>query len=40
MFGYLRPLIPELKVSEYHRYRANYCGLCRAVPSVAVMCPG
>lgn len=31
MFGYLRPLIPELKVSEYHRYRANYCGLCRAV---------
>lgn len=31
MFGYLRPRVPELKVSEYHRYRACYCGLCRAL---------
>lgn len=31
MFGYLRPLIPELRVSQYYRYRAYYCGLCRAM---------
>lgn len=28
MFGYVRPLIPELKVKELERFRAQYCGLC------------
>ncbi len=28
MFGYVRPLKGELKVSEYERFRAVYCGLC------------
>lgn len=31
MFGYVRPLVAELKVSEAERYRALYCGLCRAM---------
>ncbi|MCL1835724.1 MAG: DUF5685 family protein [Oscillospiraceae bacterium] len=31
MFGYLRPLQGELKVSELERFRACYCGLCRAI---------
>ncbi len=31
MFGYVRPLTAELKVSEAERYRALYCGLCRAM---------
>lgn len=28
MFGYVRPLAPELKVREFERFRACYCGLC------------
>ncbi len=28
MFGYVRPLKPELKVKEYEMFRAAYCGLC------------
>lgn len=28
MFGYVRPLAPELKVKEFERFRACYCGLC------------
>lgn len=28
MFGYVRPLIPELKVRELERFRAMYCGMC------------
>lgn len=31
MFGYVRPRIDELRVREEHRYRAVYCGLCRAL---------
>lgn len=31
MFGYIRPLHPELKVREYELYRAVYCGLCRSM---------
>ena len=31
MFGYIRILKPELKVREYNRYRAYYCGLCRVL---------
>ena len=29
MFGYVMVHAPELKVKEYARYRAFYCGLCR-----------
>jgi hypothetical protein len=28
MFGYVRPLKPELLVREFSRYRSVYCGLC------------
>ncbi len=28
MFGYVTPELPELKVREYQRFRALYCGLC------------
>ncbi len=28
MFGYVNPHVPELKVAEYEKYRAAYCGLC------------
>ncbi len=31
MFGYVRPLAAELKVSEYEKYRAAYCGLCSSI---------
>ena len=31
MFGYIKPLVPELKVSEYEYYRGVYCGLCRTL---------
>ncbi len=31
MFGYVRPLKGELKVAEYERFRAEYCGLCHAL---------
>ena len=31
MFGYVTPLISELKVSEYEMYQAYYCGLCKAL---------
>ena len=31
MFGYVKPYVPELKVSENEFYRATYCGLCRAL---------
>jgi hypothetical protein len=31
MFGYVRPLKPELLVREYARYRAVYCGICRQI---------
>lgn len=29
MFGYVTPLVPELRVKEYDLYKAVYCGLCR-----------
>ncbi len=28
MFGYVRPDAPELRIKDYARYRACYCGLC------------
>ncbi len=31
MFGYIRPLNPELKVADLEIYKAVYCGLCRAL---------
>ncbi|MDW7658746.1 MAG: DUF5685 family protein [Bacillota bacterium] len=31
MFGYVRPLKPELLVREYTRYRSVYCGICRQI---------
>ena len=31
MFGYVRPLQPELKCKEFDLYRATYCGLCRCM---------
>ena len=33
MFGYVTPLVPELKVKEYDLYKAVYCGLCRCMGS-------
>lgn len=31
MFGYVRPVKGDLKVWEMERYKAAYCGLCRAI---------
>lgn len=29
MFGYVRPLKEELRIRDYDRYHAAYCGICR-----------
>lgn len=31
MFGYIMIDKPELKVKEFSRYKAYYCGLCRTL---------
>lgn len=31
MFGYVRAAAPELKVKELTRYKAYYCGVCKAM---------
>lgn len=31
MFGYIKPMIPELRVKEHELYKSIYCGLCRAM---------
>lgn len=31
MFGYLTIYKPELKVKDYYKYKAYYCGLCRTL---------
>lgn len=31
MFGYVTTYKPELKVKEYYKYRAYYCGLCEVL---------
>lgn len=31
MFGYVRPRKDQLRLCDYDRYRAAYCGLCRAL---------
>ena len=28
MFGYVRPLLPELTIQDFQRFRAAYCGVC------------
>ena len=31
MYGYVRPFKPEMKIKEYERYKATYCGLCHTL---------
>ena len=31
MYGYIRPLRGELRVADYERYQAAYCGLCHSL---------
>jgi hypothetical protein len=31
MFGYVRPLKPELLVREFSRYKSIYCGICKQI---------
>ncbi len=31
MFGYVRPLKPELLVREFTRYKSIYCGICKQI---------
>lgn len=31
MFGYIKPLVKELKVKEHTAYKAIYCGLCKSI---------
>ena len=31
MFGYIRPLRPELKVKDFDRFKACYCSLCHTL---------
>ena len=31
MFGYIRPVKPELRVKEADRFQQVYCGLCHAI---------
>ena len=31
MFGYISPLVAELKVKEHEAYKGYYCGLCKAI---------
>lgn len=31
MFGYVTPYIPELKVKDYEKFKAYYCGLCKSI---------
>ena len=37
MYGYIVMNKPELKIREYDRYRAYYCGLCKALKADAGM---
>lgn len=29
MFGYVKPLVPELRIKDFELYKSFYCGLCR-----------
>ena len=31
MFGFIRPVKPELRVKEADRFQQVYCGLCHAI---------
>jgi hypothetical protein len=31
MFGYIKPLVKELKIKEYELFRGYYCGLCKSM---------
>lgn len=31
MFGYVKPCIPELKVKDFEKFKAYYCGLCHSI---------
>ena len=31
MFGYVTAYEPELKVKDFRKYKAYYCGLCRSL---------
>jgi hypothetical protein len=31
MFGYIKPYVPQLRVSEHECWRAVYCGLCKCM---------
>ena len=31
MFGFIRPVKPELRVREVERFQCVYCGLCHAI---------
>ena len=31
MFGYIAPLVPELKVKEHEAFKGYYCGLCKTI---------
>lgn len=33
MFGYVVPLKPELKIKDFQKYKAYYCGLCKEIRS-------
>lgn len=38
MFGYVTVCKPELKIREYERYHAFYCGLCKALKEQHGIC--
>lgn len=40
MFGYIKPDIPNLKIREYDKYRAFYCGVCRSMSKYTGKCSG
>lgn len=31
MFGYVKPCVPELKVKDFEKFKAYYCGLCHSI---------
>ncbi len=35
MFGYIYPLKPEMKIKDYERFRAYYCGVCHSISNLA-----
>lgn len=36
MFGYVTPCKMELKIKEYEKFRAYYCGLCKTIKKIMV----